>query len=52
MRILLTGPDGQIGWECQRSLQALGEVHCVGRAQCDLTRAEAIRAVVRDAGRI
>lgn len=48
MRILITGPDGQVGWECQRSLQALGELHGVGRAQCDLTRPDAIRAVVRE----
>jgi len=48
LRILLTGPEGQVGWECRRSLQALGEVHGVGRAQCDLTQAEAIRALVRE----
>ncbi len=47
MRILITGPDGQVGWECQRSLQAIGELYCVGRAQCDLTRPDDIRAVVR-----
>ena len=23
MRVLVTGPAGQVGWECQRSLQAL-----------------------------
>ena len=49
LRILLTGPDGQVGWECRRSLQALGQVHAVGRAECDLGRADAIRAVVRSA---
>lgn len=49
MRILITGPDGQVGWECRRSLQALGELRCVGRAQCDLARPDSIRAVIRDA---
>jgi len=49
LRIVITGPDGQVGWECRRSLQALGQVHCVGRAQCDLTRPDAIRAAVREA---
>jgi dTDP-4-dehydrorhamnose reductase len=49
MRILITGPNGQVGWECRRSLQVLGELRCVGRAQCDLARPEAIRAAVRDA---
>jgi dTDP-4-dehydrorhamnose reductase len=48
LRILLTGPDGQVGWECLRSLQALGQVRAVGRAQCDLADPDAIRAVVRD----
>jgi dTDP-4-dehydrorhamnose reductase len=49
LRILVTGPDGQVGWECLRSLQALGQVRGVGRAQCDLANPDAIRAVVRDA---
>jgi dTDP-4-dehydrorhamnose reductase len=49
LRILVTGPDGQVGWECRRSLQALGEVHAVGRADCDLGRPAAIRAAVREA---
>ena len=49
LRILLTGADGQVGWECRRSLQAHGTVHAVDRAACDLTRPEAIRAAVRDA---
>jgi len=47
MRILITGADGQVGWECQRSLQALGPVHGVRRAQCDLTQPDSIRAMVR-----
>lgn len=47
MRILITGRDGQVGWECQRSLQALGEVESIGRSQCDLTQPESIRTLVR-----
>jgi len=46
MRILLTGRDGQVGWECRRSLQALGEVVAVGRGDADLARPEAIRELV------
>jgi dTDP-4-dehydrorhamnose reductase len=46
MRILTTGRDGQVGWECQRSLQALGEVVSVGRADADLARAGGIRDLV------
>ncbi len=49
MRILITGPDGQVGWECQRSLQALGHLLCIGRTQCDLARPEQIREVIRQA---
>jgi len=32
LRILITGPDGQVGWECRRSLQTLGQVLSAGRA--------------------
>jgi dTDP-4-dehydrorhamnose reductase len=49
MRILITGRDGQVGWECQRSLQALGDVVALGRAQCDLAQAAAVRRMVREA---
>lgn len=49
LRILITGPDGQVGWECRRSLQALGRVDALGRAQCDHGRPEAIRAAIRAA---
>jgi dTDP-4-dehydrorhamnose reductase len=38
MRLLVTGKNGQVGWELQRSLQCLGEVHAVDRAQFDLAR--------------
>lgn len=45
-RILLTGKDGQVGFELQRSLALLGKVTAVGRHECDLTRPDAIRALV------
>ncbi|MCB1956427.1 MAG: dTDP-4-dehydrorhamnose reductase [Rhodocyclaceae bacterium] len=32
MRVLLLGPDGQVGWELRRALAPLGEVVAVGRA--------------------
>lgn len=47
MRILLTGKNGQVGFELQRSLAVLGEVVAVGRDQLDLSDPEAIRALVR-----
>lgn len=46
-RILLTGKNGQLGFELQRSLASLGEVVAVGSADCDLSDAEAIRTTVR-----
>jgi dTDP-4-dehydrorhamnose reductase len=47
MRILLTGKDGQVGFELVRALAPLGEVHAVGRADCELGNADALRALVR-----
>lgn len=47
LRILIAGPDGQVGWECRRSLQALGHVHSASRAQLDLCKPDAIRTMIR-----
>jgi dTDP-4-dehydrorhamnose reductase len=47
MKILLTGKDGQVGFELVRALAPLGELHAVGRADCDLGDAGALRALVR-----
>ncbi len=47
MKILLTGRDGQLGFELARALAPLGEVVAVGRAECDLADADALRALVR-----
>jgi len=47
MRILITGSSGQVGWECRRSLQALGEVCGADRADGDLAQPQAVRALVR-----
>jgi dTDP-4-dehydrorhamnose reductase len=47
MKILLTGKDGQVGFELARALAPLGEVVAVGRADCDLADADALRALVR-----
>ncbi len=46
-RILLTGINGQVGWELQRTLQPLGEVIALDRGQLDLTQPEQIRMVVQ-----
>lgn len=47
-RILLTGKDGQIGWELQRTLLPLGRVIAVGRAELDLAHGDAVRALMRE----
>lgn len=49
MRILLTGRNGQVGWELERSLAPLGEVIATDRATLDLADPDAIRRVVREA---
>lgn len=46
MKILLTGKHGQLGFELQRALAPLGEVHAVDQTDCDLADALAIRALL------
>jgi dTDP-4-dehydrorhamnose reductase len=46
--ILLTGPNGQVGFELARSLQGLGHVVALDRSGLDLSDAEQIRRVVRE----
>jgi dTDP-4-dehydrorhamnose reductase len=48
VKILLTGPTGQVGWELARQLAGLGEVIAPGRPALDLADADAIRAVARE----
>lgn len=48
MKILVTGRNGQVGWELQRTLAPLGEVVALDRQALDLRSADAIRAVVRE----
>jgi dTDP-4-dehydrorhamnose reductase len=47
MKTLLTGKDGQLGFELARALAPLGELVAVGRADCDLRDFDALRALVR-----
>ena len=47
MKILLTGKDGQIGWELQRTLAPLGEVVAFGRNGLDLADLGALSSTVR-----
>lgn len=48
MKLLLTGKNGQLGFELQRALAPLGEVVALDRAGCDLRDPEALRRLVRD----
>lgn len=52
MKLLLLGPQGQVGWELQRSLAPLGQVVAADRQRPsastgDLTQLDALRATVR-----
>jgi dTDP-4-dehydrorhamnose reductase len=46
VKILLTGRNGQVGWELNRSLAPLGQVFACDRAMADLTKPEALCRVV------
>lgn len=46
MRILLTGVNGQVGWELQRTLAPLGEVIAADRSRLDLADTAGIRRSV------
>ena len=47
MKILLTGKNGQVGFELQRALAPLGEVRAVDQPDCDMADGQAIRRLVR-----
>lgn len=47
-RIMITGKNGQIGWELQRTLAPIGEVVALDRQQLDLARPEQIRERIRE----
>ena len=49
MKILLTGRNGQVGYELERVLSVLGEVIATDRSRLDLAVPDAIRRVVREA---
>jgi dTDP-4-dehydrorhamnose reductase len=46
--ILLTGVNGQVGFELARNLQGLGNVVALGRDKLDLTDLDQLRRVVQD----
>jgi dTDP-4-dehydrorhamnose reductase len=48
-RFLVTGANGQLGFELQRALAPLGEAVACGRDACNLSSPDSIRAAVRAA---
>ena len=46
MKILLTGKNGQVGFELQKKLSALGEVIATDREELDLANPDAIRVFI------
>ncbi len=47
-KILVTGRNGQVGFELQRSLAPLGEVIALDRSRCDLGTPDSLRAAIRE----
>jgi dTDP-4-dehydrorhamnose reductase len=46
--VLITGSNGQVGFELQRSFAPLGRVIALDRNTCDLSNVDALRRVVRE----
>jgi len=47
-RFLILGANGQLGIELQRAFSGTGQVIAYGRAECDLSNADNIRAAIRN----
>ena len=48
MKILITGKNGQVGYELERSFQGLGKIWATDRAELDLSNFDNIRSVVSE----
>jgi len=48
MKILLFGKTGQLGWELNRTLAPLGEVHALGPDELDLADVDAMVRIIRE----
>jgi dTDP-4-dehydrorhamnose reductase len=48
MKILLTGKNGQVGWELNRFLSTLGTVFALGRNEMDLSKPETLGPVIQE----
>ncbi|MZH02510.1 MAG: dTDP-4-dehydrorhamnose reductase [Nitrospinae bacterium] len=48
MKILLTGKNGQVGWELNRSLSSLGAIFAMDRNDMDLSKPETLGPIIQD----
>lgn len=48
LRILLTGKNGQVGFELRRALAVLGEVRAIDQTECNLGDPQKIRHLIRE----
>ena len=48
MRILLTGRDGQVGWELERALASIGDVIAFDRQTLDLAKPDQIVTRIKE----
>lgn len=47
-KILITGKDGQVGWELQRAFASLGKIYAYGREELNLQQPDSISKTIRE----
>lgn len=47
MKILIIGKHGQVSWELQRTINAIGALQCLGRPELDLANLDDVRMQIR-----
>jgi len=48
MKILLTGKNGQMGWELNRTLSTVGTVFALAKKRDDLSKPETLDSAIQD----
>jgi len=49
VRLLVTGANGQVGWELRRGLCGVGDMFAMDRTACDLSRPQDLPGIIREA---